>query len=116
MIFNLHTKDLLLFEKAKSFTYNIVNNEKLILNGFFPKPNRLCKTDSLGLCYFDEKIICLKLRHRSHLKNGGVWSGRPICWREIKATIIHEIGQLKFYHHNKDFKKFERYLLNKYND
>jgi len=112
ILYNSKT-DRALFEKAKDLAYRIAIDEKLELNGFLPKRS-LNKTANWGLCYPDTNIIKIIIRNRTNIKDGGTWATRPLSWKNIKDTVIHEVAHLKYYCHNELFKNYKAYLDEKY--
>lgn len=118
---NIDTKGLLydspedrkLFMKAGELAFDTAAAEGLQLIAFVSK-TRLSYGSAVGLCNTGARIISIVIRHRQDKQDGGVWYSRPLPWKDICETVLHEVAHLRYPNHSKEFRAYEKLLINKY--
>jgi hypothetical protein len=89
----LHPDDVDLWDKASQFAINVASRFGFDLRIVEPK-RRPTADGAYGLCYVWERRIAVVIRFRDLQRNGGQWWKKPLPWKDIENTIIHEICHL----------------------
>lgn len=102
----LHPNDIQLWEKVEQVIWTIADTMLLPLK--IAEPKKLPLPDGCdGYCDWYKKKVCIKIRPRDRMSDGGKWWSKPLSYDYIIEVVCHELAHLHFPNHSIAFKEEE---------
>lgn len=110
----LHEDDVEYFDKLVHLGFKVAKIKNIVVNVIEPKRRA---GGAVGLAYLTENRICIEVRSRQTMRDGGKWSQSRYKNNLNLHTLAHELAHLKEHqvhgstNHSKRFKLYEEEIL-----